>query len=280
MILRLVTFQALLTAACSFAIVLPADPPQIVKKETAAPPPVLFPELKVENKNPDPIPVDSLPYGVIYPVITTGPAVVVDSPQNLVNITPGKKGPVTIGGVFVNGEGSFEIRDYTDKQYVYFVTAKKGQKGVVEIIVVTDLDNSKVFRRTLSVSGGKKVDPTDPTDPTDPVDPPPVDPTGSTSKPIVVICEDPIKRTPAQAAIINDDAFRLFIGSKGGQVEVLSIKDPAFIKQKYKGYADKAGLPTVLVFDGNATGATAPLSYFPLPGTSGDLIARVKKVTK
>jgi len=87
-------------------------------------------------------------------------------------------------------------------------------------------------------------------------EPIPVDPTPAPKPPApvakieqayVVICEDLTKRTPAQGKAVL--YLEKEVVSKGHKFAFVSVKDPEYEQSGYRPFAEKAGLPAVVIID-------------------------------
>lgn len=226
--------------------------------------------------------VDKLYWGARYVVKCTKECDVITFPTGLVEVEK-KTGPRDWTAIFAGGTGDYEDKHF-DRPFLYAVKAKKGLKGECTVYIIPReyKDRSEWVSVTLDVNGtsGPVIDPKpDPVKPDPAPDPKPV-PDKVASKVVVVICEDLLQRTPTHAKIINDPEYRKLVSTGGGSVELVSIKDEAFEKNGYKFYADKTGLPCVLLFDADATGPVTPLSYFKMPDTGAELSNKIRKVIK
>lgn len=235
---------------------------------------IQWPSVVVERKKEEPAPVSNkLTAGVLLDVKCLAPCRVRAFPPTAVTITqetvePGET--FSLRGSFIDGSKS---KRWKGPCTVYLLEAASTADGViVEIIPYGFKDDSQVLTKTIDTNVGPRPPPVEP-DPVEPV-------VKKASRVTVVICEDPLKRTVADAAVINDTGFRDFVKITGGSVEVLTVKDPVYVANNFKSYAEKVGLPAVLVFDADATGPSAPLSFFKLPNTPSAAITEVGKVVK
>jgi hypothetical protein len=232
---------------------------------------------------PVPMPPAPSPGGVValsgdalFVVDSDAPVIVLASPKGLVTVTE-EAGPIRIRGRFADGLGKVESRVYKGKQVVTVEAAGTGRCEIL-VVPVGATKETDVIRRLLDVDSG--TGPIPPPTPPKPEPKPEPDPTPKASKVTVVICEVTAERTVAQAKAINDPEFRAFVAGTGGSVEVVSSKDPVFAANGYKRFADKAGMPAVLVFDADAAGPSDPLVTFKLSDAPADNLARVRKVVK
>lgn len=107
--------------------------------------------------------------------------------------------------------------------------------------------------------------------------PNPVDPTPTAKKVVVVVVEESSTRTVATAKVLND--IRLWAKANGNSYEYVEASDPAVKANGYDGYVTQTGLPTVLVFNAEATGVSKPLTSFKL-SDKASFDAEIKKVLK
>lgn len=123
-----------------------------VAPERAVKEPIYPTKKKVDPSVPINGVIDNLPEGYLYVIRHTEKLLVNDSPAGLVTVkefaTNGKS--LVIPGRFVDGDGTFEVREYTEP-FVYLIAPKA--KGTVELLVNTSLERSATNRVPLNVSG-------------------------------------------------------------------------------------------------------------------------------
>ncbi len=256
------TALSLLLAAAS--LLGAAEPPIRIPTSPVVPSPMPAPA-------PQPAPGDvvRLTADLLYVIDSDVDLLILSSPAGVVNVVE-EEGPVKVRGRFVDAPGKVETRTFKGKS-VHTVEVLKS--GRVELLIIpvgakAPVLPNDIIRRTLDVEAGEG-----PIPPPKPDPKPDPDPVKKVARVTVVVCEDLETRTPAQARAINDPEFRKFA------VELVSVKDPAFAANGYKRFADKVGLPAVLVFDADAAGPSDPVAVFKL-GDAADNVAQVRKVVK
>jgi hypothetical protein len=134
----------------------PAKPPIVFPALPPSGEPVTIPPVQV-----DPEAVPKLAYGQIYVVQSDVEFTLLASPEKLVTITP-VAGPVTVRGVFADGNGKVETRTFK-APFVAFVDANEGASGRVELLGV--IDRSNITRQLIDIGAGPRPPPLPPPGP-------------------------------------------------------------------------------------------------------------------
>lgn len=85
----------------------------------------------------------------------------------------------------------------------------------------------------------------------------------------IVVVEETAKRTQQEGKVLFDKDFRTWLTANKGSIELLDYDNAQVATNGYKTYADKVGLPAVLVFDADVKGAQKPYT-FRLPATAAE----------
>lgn len=183
-------------------------------------------------------PVSVLKEGQLYVVQSDAPAQLLASPAGVVEVLE-KAGPVTIFGVFADGTGTPELREYTAK-HVFLV--RRVAQGRVELLRVPKGD---VARRTLA-GDDNPVPPPKPVDPKpDPKPPLPASPWGNAPGLRVMISfqdrdlADKNKITPQQLSILTGARVREYLDAKCTKVG----RDPQYFMWDHE--EDVSAMPSV-----------------------------------
>ena len=212
----------------------------------------------------------------LYVIDSDVSCILLTSPKGKIKITQ-ETGELKIRAKFVDGPDSMETRTFKGK-FVYIIEGV--ETGKVDLFVVPEgsTKESDVITKHLDImtTGPPKPSPS----PVEPVDPP-VDPVvRKAAKLKIVICEDNVNRTQEQADVIYDSRFRNWAKSAGHEIELLSTKDPVYLNNGYKKYADINKLPFIVVLDNDGDTKQIPLAAFALPETPDKLLVELGKLVK
>lgn len=150
---------------------------------------------------------------------------------------------------------------------VYAVTALVQEEKAVP---------SDFARTIITVSGNKPVDPN--------IEPGPGPGPGPDPEPItsgkfhVTIVEDPLKRTPLIASIIQSPALRDTIRKWEYPFRVYNVRDEDIDRSKLRKYITDAGVLPVLVVQ-DETGRVVGGKSHPLPASIADVLNLIKQLT-
>lgn len=116
-------------------------------------PEIRLPKIDQSKPDPTPKPVTKLGKGHWYVIDSDLPLLVLASPQGLVS-THKDAGPIRLRGLFADGKGEIETREYKGKE-VWSIEAEKS--GRVELLIVKTgtVDPAEVIRVTLDVDAGE-----------------------------------------------------------------------------------------------------------------------------
>jgi hypothetical protein len=194
-------------------------------------------------------------------------AVVLTSPPGLAKVTR-EDGPIKIHGRFAEQPDRVKTRTFKGK-HVY--TLEVLAAGRVEIIVVPGgaKDESAVVRRLVDLQTAPQPPPgPDPDPEPEPKPKPPKPDHPQAARIAVVVVGETQNQTPAQGKLLLDRSVRDWLKAGGHSLDLVEHSDPAAKANGFLPYADRAGLPAVLVFDAGATGPQVPLKTFKLPDTA------------
>jgi hypothetical protein len=188
-----------------------------------------------------------------------------------VEITPDAAGPVGWASGAADADlFADELAPRAGKTRL-LIQAKRA--GTYRVVLWSKGETDSTFVEVVATGGG--ADPVKP----DPVKPDPVKPPVA-GKVCVVVVEESSLRTPAQADVMADPAFRKWLADGGHQWAVVDKDDPQSGAAGYAPYVAATGLPTVILIDATAATASKPLSVFKLPATAAEFQAKVKEVVK
>jgi hypothetical protein len=199
-----------------------------------------------------------------------------------VEITPDAAGPVGWASGAADADlFADELAPRAGKTRL-LIQAKRA--GTYRVVLWSKGETDSTFVEVVATGGGAdpvKPDPIkpDPVKP-DPVKPDPVKPQPTAGKVCVVVVEESSLRTPAQADVMADPAFRKWLADGGHKWAVVDKDDPQSGAAGYAPYVAATGLPTVIMIDATAATASKPLSVFKLPATAAEFQAKVKEVVK
>lgn len=202
--------------------------------------------------------------------------VVLCSPKGRLKVTPAK-GPVTARGKFVDGTG-VEMRTFAGP-WLYFVEA--AEPGECELIVVPvgGREADVLRRRVVSQTGPLPPPKPDPIPDPKPKPTPP-DPQPTAARVCVVVVEETAHRTPAQGKVLYDAGVREWLKAGKHEIEILDKDDAAAKANGYLPFAERVGLPAVLVFDADGKGPQVPLAKFRLPDDPARFKDEIGKAVK
>lgn len=197
------------------------------------------------------------------------PLIVLSSPNGLLKVTE-EAGPIRIRGVFVDGNGKVQTRNYKGK-HVYTVEVADGRSGLAELIIVPVgvKAESEVIRRLIDANSGPQPPPPDPKpepNPNPKPDPKPAEP----QEVWVIVVEETAQRTVDTAKVLNDTKFWNGLVARGHRFRLFDKDAP-----EAAGFASQMpSLPGVLVMakDGKKLYAGK------LPKTVAELEDTLKKV--
>lgn len=187
-LLSLFLAGALVGSACGQTAVPPASGPVVTLWASPTPP------------APNPALPTSLEQGQICVINASAPITVLASPPGVVTITA-DQGPIRISGLFVDGDGKRQSRNFKGPNVYLIEPTAAG--GTCELIVVSSMDSGTVIRRTIVATGSAPTPPPVPITPPAPTPPapPPVDPNVAALKAALASDGQPVSTAAALATV-------------------------------------------------------------------------------
>jgi hypothetical protein len=111
-------------------------------------------------------------------------------------------------------------------------------------------------------------------------DPQPKPPVPTAARIAVVVVEETRNRSVEQGKVLLDAGVRDWLKAGRHDIELLDKDDKAAKDAGYLAFAERVGLPAVLVFDADKTGPQVPLKAFRLPATGADWKTQLAEVVK
>lgn len=219
---------------------------------------------------PQPMPAVDAGYrltpALLFVIDSDTPLVVLCSPANLLTVTR-DEGPLKVRGVFVDGKGKPETRQFKGK-HVYTLDASQAGKG--EVIVLPVGASEPTDRIPIEVAEGDG--------PRPPPEPKPDDPPAPKAKALyLAIIRDPMTVTPEQARLLADTPYWDSLKRDGHEWDSYTNTSPDAARLNYLKMVEGVPLPALLVLD-KETGRK--LRAVPLPKDKSGLTALVKEVVK
>lgn len=190
---------------------------------------------------------------------------VLTSPVNILDVET-TEGPIRVRGIFSDGLGKIEVRNYLSK-WVYFVTTKS-TSGTAEVIMIPEgvKAESDIVRQVLTISG------TGPNPPPKP-DPPPDPPKPKVKHVRLAIVEDTLNRSPETAILMNQlVGWNQFLdaGNQWRQYDKATTETNGIQAKKD---ASSITLPAMVLYDLDSgkllTAAPLPKTFAELKSTIG-----------
>jgi len=214
----------------------------------------------------EPKPVTTLPEDSFFVVQSDKPAIILHSPDGLLNVTE-DQGPIRLRGKFAGGSGKVETKTF-DGKYVYTIEGLKSGKAELILIPSGVTSSDQIVRLMLSVNAGPQPPPDDEKRPK-----PEPKPTPHSGKVHLDIIEDVNNRT-ADTSIVLKQVVQWAELIDAGNSYLIRDKDSSAAKLMAADYAGN-DLPVVIVRDKESKKA---LRVMPLPKEFETLQRLVKEV--
>lgn len=212
-------------------------------------PEIRLPKIEQSKPDPTPKPVTKLGKGHWYVIDSDLPLLVLASPQGLVS-THKDAGPIRLRGLFADGKGEIETREYKGKE-VWSIEAEKS--GRVELLIVKTgtVDPAEVIRVTLDVDAGEgpRPPPDDGKDDVKPDPKPEPKPTPKAQSLYLAVIREPMGLSVDHSVLLGDTQFWDGFKQQGHEWDIWTTTSMRARELNYLSQVEGVQLPALLVLD-------------------------------